>query len=106
MARIFVQVSAIEFAHIAERSRKSLIYTNLCVLFINGDLFGRTNHTNIMIELVKIRATDQVAIIETQCYSCKFVRFVGKNIKLVGKKILFVGSPHLYGRFPFRLHYI
>ena len=57
-----MQVSAIEFAHIAERSRKSLIYTNLCVLFINGDLFGRTNHTNIMIELVKIRATEQVAI--------------------------------------------
>ena len=80
-------MSAIEFAHIAERSRKSLIYTNLCVLFINGDLFGRTNHTNIMIEFVKIRATDKVAIIETQCYSCKFVRFVGKNIKLVGKKI-------------------
>ena len=101
-----MQVSAIEFAHIAERSRKSLIYTNLCVLFINGDLFGRTNHTNIMIEFVKIRATDKVAIIETQCYSCKFVRFVGKNIKLVGKKNLFVGSPHLYGRFPFRLHYI
>ena len=52
-----------------------------------------------MIEFVKIRATDKVAIIETQCYSCKFVRFVGK-------KFLFVGSPHLYGRFPFRLHYI
>ena len=101
-----MQVSAIEFAHIAERSRKSLIYTNLCVLFINGDLFGRTNHTNIMIEFVKIRATDKVAIIETQCYSCKFVRFVGKNIKLVGKKNLFVGSPHLDGGFPFRLHYI
>ena len=101
-----MQVSAIEFAHIAERSRKSLIYTNLCVPFINGDLFGRTNHTNIMIEFVKIRATDKVAIIETQCYSCKFVRFVGKNIKLVGKKILFVGSPHLDGGFPFRLHYI
>ena len=79
-------MSAIEFAHIAERSRKSLIYTNLCVLFINGDLFGRTNHTNIMIEFVKIRATDKVAIIETQCYSCKFVRFVGKNIKLVDNK--------------------
>ena len=88
-----MQVSAIEFAHIAERSRKSLIYTNLCVLFINGDLFGRTNHTNIMIEFVKIRATDKVAIIETQCYSCKFVRFVdnkkylwAKNIKLVDNK--------------------
>ena len=66
-----------------------------------------------MIEFVKIRATDKVAIIETQCYSCKFVRFVGKKYKtrgqkifFLGKKFLFVGSPHLYGRFPFRLHYI
>ena len=80
-----MQVSAIEFAHIAERSRKSLIYTNLCVLFINGDLFGRTNHTNIMIELVKIRATEQVAIIDKLCYSCKFVRFVGNNKNMRGQ---------------------
>ena len=32
-------------------------------LRFNSDLFGRTNHTNNMIELVKIRATVQVAII-------------------------------------------
>ena len=31
----------------AERSRKcQAIYTNFLVLFINGDLVGRTNHTN------------------------------------------------------------
>ena len=29
------------------------------------------------IELVKIRATDQVAIISTLCYSCIFVKLVG-----------------------------
>ena len=28
----------------------------------NGDLYGRTNHANAIIELVKIRATVQVAI--------------------------------------------
>ena len=28
----------------------------------NGDLYGRMNHTNAIIELVKIRATVQVAI--------------------------------------------
>ena len=43
-------------------TNRNFLPTNLCVLFINGDLFGRTNHTNIMIELVKIRATEQVAI--------------------------------------------
>ena len=46
--------------------RITRIYTNFPVLFINGDLYGRTNHTNSMtelIELVKIRATEQVAII-------------------------------------------
>ena len=32
----------------AERSRKCQeIYTNFFVLCINGDLFGRTNHTNL-----------------------------------------------------------
>ena len=31
-------------------------------LHFNGDLYGRTNHTNAIIELVKIRATVQVAI--------------------------------------------
>ena len=29
----------------------------------NGDLYGRTNHTNNMSAFVKIRATEQVAII-------------------------------------------
>ena len=29
------------------------IYTNLFVLCIYGDLFGRTNHTNNMSELVR-----------------------------------------------------
>ena len=92
--------------HIFIIAHESHEFTRIFFNELNGDLFGRTNHTNIMIEFVKIRATDKVAIIETQCYSCKFVRFVGKNIKLVGKKNLFVGSPHLYGGFPFRLHYI
>ena len=38
-------------------------FTNLHdrVLRFNGDLLGRTNHTNVIIELVKIRATVQVA---------------------------------------------
>ena len=31
-------------------------------LHFNGDLYGRTNRTNKIIELVKIRATEQVAI--------------------------------------------
>ena len=39
------------------------IYTNLCFAFFNGDLYGRTNHTNAISRLVKIRATEQVAII-------------------------------------------
>ena len=35
----------------AERSRKCQeIYTNILVLLVNGDLVGRTNHTNNMIE--------------------------------------------------------
>ena len=29
---------------------------------------------------LKIRATEQVAIIYTLCYSCKFVKFVGEKI--------------------------
>ena len=37
-------------------------FTRIFFNELNGDLFGRTNHTNIMIELVKIRATEQVAI--------------------------------------------
>ena len=45
----------------------------------NGDLYGRTNHTNAIIELVKIRATVQVAIEFLEKDSCKFVRFVGKK---------------------------
>ena len=43
--RIFVPTSAIELAHIAECSRKYLIFINELI----GDLFGRTNHTNSMI---------------------------------------------------------
>ena len=50
-SRIFVQASAIELAHIAERSRN--------------------------IELVKIRATYQVAIKTIENVSCIFVKFVG-----------------------------
>ena len=46
-----------------------------CVL--NGDLFGRTNHTNNMNEFVKIRATEKVAINFIENFSCKFVKFVG-----------------------------
>ena len=49
-----------------------------CVL--NGDLFGRTNHTNNMNEFVKIRATEKVAINFIEKVLCKFVKFVGKNI--------------------------
>ena len=45
----------------------------------NGDLYGRTNHTNAIIELVKIRATVQVAFLFPEKDSCKFVRFVGKK---------------------------
>ena len=46
-----------------------------------------TNFTNNAercqnIELVKIRATDQVAIISTLCYSCIFVKFVGHKKQL------------------------
>ena len=35
------------------------------------------------IELVKIRATYKVAIISTLCYSCIFVKFVGKKLLFV-----------------------
>ena len=52
----------------------------------NGDLYGRTNHTNAIIELVKIRATVQVAISFLEKDSCRFVKFVGKN-NPVGNKI-------------------
>ena len=48
------------FAHESHESTRSIPNE------LNGDLFGRTNHTNSMtelIELVKIRATEQVAII-------------------------------------------
>ncbi len=41
-------------------------FTRIFINELKGDLFGRTNHTNSMtelIELVKIRATEQVAII-------------------------------------------
>ena len=58
--QIFVQASAIELAHIAERSRN--------------------------IELVKIRATYQVAIKTQSKGSCKFVRFVGKKNPVDKKK--------------------
>ena len=70
----------------AERSRKCQeIYTNLFVLCIKGDLYGRTNHTNSMIlfemllrqalhslrEIRAIRATEQVAI---KKHSTRFVQ--------------------------------
>ena len=45
------------FAHESHESSRNVFNE------INGDLIGRTNHTNNMIELVKIRATVQVAII-------------------------------------------
>ncbi|MFW5548024.1 MAG: hypothetical protein ACOCNT_04620, partial [Bacteroidales bacterium] len=59
------QASAIELAHIAERSRKS------------QEIMPSTAEN---IELVKIRATDQVAINIIEHVSCKFVKFVGKKI--------------------------
>ena len=49
----------------------------LCPAYLNGDLFGRTNHTNNMNEFVKIRATEKVAINFIENFSCKFVKFVG-----------------------------
>ena len=79
--------------------------------YINGDLIGRTNLTNFRaserraelgrafcrtpllpsaaenIELVKIRATDQVAINIIEHVSCKFVKFVGKKSEIRGQKI-------------------
>ena len=67
--------------------RISRIYTNLCFAFFNGDLYGRTNHTNAISRLVKIRATEQVAIYFIENVSCKFVRFVGK-IKSEDKKTI------------------
>ena len=65
-SRIFVQASAIELAHIAERSRN--------------------------IELVKIRATYQVAIKTIENVSCIFVKFVG--YKNQGQNYLF-STDHL-----------
>ena len=64
ISRIFVQASAIELAHIAERSRKS------------QEIMPSTAEN---IELVKIRATDQVAINIIEHVLCKFVKFVGKK---------------------------
>ena len=46
---------------------------------LNGDLVGRTNHTNAMLKFVKIRATEQVAFNTQDIDSCKFVKFVGKK---------------------------
>ena len=66
ISRIFVQASAIELAHIAERSRN--------------------------IELVKIRATYQVAIKTIENVSCIFVKFVG--YKNQGQNYLF-STDHL-----------
>ena len=72
-SRIFVQASAIELAHIAERSRKS------------QEIMPSTAEN---IELVKIRATDQVAINIIEPVSCKFVKFVGhKNQGLSGARL-------------------
>ena len=65
----------------AERSRKCQeIYTNILVLLVNGDLVGRTNHTNNMIELVKIRATVQVAIISESNEFVKIREIRGQKI--------------------------
>ena len=71
---------------------------------INGDLYGRTNHTNAISEfsqpkifgLVKIRATVQVAFKTIENASCKFVKFVGKiksNAKLRITKIELAVNP-------------
>ena len=62
------------FAHESHESSR------IFALRFNGDLFGRTNLTNLMILFVKIRATEKVAINFIEKVSCKFVKFVGKNI--------------------------
>ena len=54
---LFLPTPRIIFAHESHESSRNVFNE------INGDLIGRTNHTNNMIELVKIRATVQVAII-------------------------------------------
>ena len=77
ISRIFVQASAIELAHIAERSRKS------------QEIMPSTAEN---IELVKIRATDQVAINIIEHVSCKFVKFVGKKSEIRGQKEIIRGS--------------
>ena len=47
--------------HIFIIAHESHEFTRITKFIDNGDLIGRTNHTNILIELVKIRATDKVA---------------------------------------------
>ena len=44
------------------------------------------------IELVTIRATDQVAINIIEHVSCKFVKFVGKKSEIRGQKEIIRGS--------------
>ncbi len=61
------------FAHESHESSR------IFALRFNGDLFGRTNLTNLMILFVKIRATEKVAIKFIENVSCRFVRFVGKK---------------------------
>ena len=62
------------FAHesffVAHESHES---SRIHCLYYNGDLFGRTNHTNSMIELIEL---------------VKFVRFVGKKNNSWIKKIM------------------
>ena len=75
---LFLPTPRIIFAHESHESSRNVFNE------INGDLIGRTNHTNNMIELVKIRATVQVAIISESNEFVK-IRVIRGQIKNIYK---------------------
>ena len=56
-ANYFLSTDHFFFAHESHESTRNIFNE------LKGDLYGRTNLTNTISELVKIRATEQVAII-------------------------------------------
>ena len=72
--QIFFCPQIIFFAHESHESTRTIFNE------LNGDLCGRTNHTNNMIELVKIRATVQVAIISESNEFVKIREIRGQKI--------------------------
>ena len=87
--------------HIFIIAHESHEFTRITKFIDNGDLIGRTNHTNILIELVKIRATDKVAFNKQgPKIRVNSGDSWAKNIKLVGKKFYSWAARTLMAGFP------